>query len=430
MRAASCATPEWANRQFSRTAVTQGLPCPRAANPARRPPDSADVHVYDRWVMAAERVIVVGGGVIGTMHAVEACRRGWEVVHLEADAGPRRASVRNFGLVWVSGRAAGDELELALRARTLWQQLAGQVPDVGFRAVGSLTVATHPDELALMARAADQPDASARGFELVDEAGVRALNPVVKGEVGGGLWCREDAVVEPGSVLGALRAHLESTGHYRWIPGRQVVDVPISSGAGGATVIDHLGNRHHGTMALLCVGDRLTGLAGRVGAALAVAPLRRCRLQMMQTAPTMEHLTTAIADADTMRYYPAFDLPDRERLPAARADTAEWGMQLLVVQRSDGSLTIGDTHVYDEPFDFAVDESAYGGLRSRAEAILGWDLPPVVRRWAGEYTLATDGSIYWSEQIEPVVRVVTGPAGRGMTLSPAIAEQTWDEVTG
>ena len=58
-------------------------------------------------------------------------------------------------------------------------------------------------------------------------------------------------------------------------------------------------------------------------------------------------------------------------------------MQLLLVQRANGELTIGDTHVYDEPFDFAVDERVYEELRARAEAILGWQLPPVVRRWAG-----------------------------------------------
>jgi glycine/D-amino acid oxidase-like deaminating enzyme len=245
--------------------------------------------------------------------------------------------------------------------------------------------------------------------------------------VAGGLWCRTDAVVEPGAVLGALRATLEASGRYRWLAGRQVVDVAVRSGA-GVTVVDHLGDRHHGTLALLCIGDRLSGLGGRVGAALACAPIRRCRLQMMQTAPTAEPVATAIADADSMRYYPAFDLPARDRLPHVRPDTSDSGMQLLLVQRTNGCLTIGDTHVYDEPFDFAVDESVYDELRARAETLLGWELPPVVRRWAGVYTVATDDRIYWSHRIDPSVLVVTAPAGRGMTLSPAIAERTWDEL--
>jgi glycine/D-amino acid oxidase-like deaminating enzyme len=73
------------------------------------------------------RVVVVGAGVLGTMHALVAHRLGYEVVHLERDAGPRRASVRNFGLVWISGRAAGPELQAAQRARDLWEQLAGDI---------------------------------------------------------------------------------------------------------------------------------------------------------------------------------------------------------------------------------------------------------------------------------------------------------------
>jgi glycine/D-amino acid oxidase-like deaminating enzyme len=196
-----------------------------------------------------------------------------------------------------------------------------------------------------------------------------------------------------------------------------------------AVAVDHLGDRHDGAAVVLCIGDRLSGLGGRIGATLAAAPLRRCRLQMMQTAPAAEHLTTALADGDSLRYYPAFDLPGRTGLPAPAATTSEWGMQLLLVQRAAGGLTIGDTHTYDEPFDFAVEEHLYQDLAARAEAVLGWPLPPVVRRWAGVYTGVTDDRIYYRTTVDDGIVVVTGPAGRGMTLSPAIAEETWEELT-
>ena len=269
--------------------------------------------------MSVDQVVIVGGGILGTMHALEATNRGWEVVHLEADAGPRRASVRNFGLIWVSGRAGGEELDLALRARTLWERIASSCPGTGFRPDGSLTVARTDAELALMAEAASRPDAAERRTELLDASGVRDVNPAVKGDVAGGLWCRLDAVVEPGSVLGAVRQTLEATGRYQWLPGRQAVDVRSDGAPGhgpaGPTVTDNTGGHHQGALILLCVGDRLSDLGGRVGAALAEAPLRRCRLQMMQTAPRAERLPTALADADSMRYYPAYDLPGRASLP-------------------------------------------------------------------------------------------------------------------
>ena len=56
------------------------------------------------------RVIVVGAGVVGTLHAWHAVERGHEVVQIEREAEARGASLRNFGQIWVSGRAGGEEL--------------------------------------------------------------------------------------------------------------------------------------------------------------------------------------------------------------------------------------------------------------------------------------------------------------------------------
>ena len=90
--------------------------------------------VTGRRLTAGVSVVVVGGGVLGLMHALEARRRGHDVVHLERETGPRGASVRNFGLIWVSGRAGGPELDLARRSRARWEQIAAEVPGIGFRA--------------------------------------------------------------------------------------------------------------------------------------------------------------------------------------------------------------------------------------------------------------------------------------------------------
>src|SRR4051812_30209838 len=109
-------------------------------------------------------MVIVGGGIIGTMHAVMARRQGWHVTHLDRDVEPRSASVRNFGLVWVSGRAEGAELDAALRARELWEDIAATAPGVGFRPDGSVTVAQLPEELAVLEQVMARGDAEARGF--------------------------------------------------------------------------------------------------------------------------------------------------------------------------------------------------------------------------------------------------------------------------
>jgi len=352
------------------------------------------------------KAVIVGGGVLGTMHALAARRLGYEVTQLEREAEARGASVRNFGLIWVSGRRPGGELALALRARELWER----VPGIAFRAAGSLTLATRDTELALLKEASALPDAGQRGFELLDEAGVRAVNPAVRGAIAGGLYCRADAIVEPRLVLPALRDAARGPG-YEWLPGREVTEIEPNS------VRDHTGTWHRGDLVVLCTGAAARFLTG--------LPVRRVRLQMMQTVPFERIVTTALADADSLRYYPAYELPGRSRLAPQDPVAERTRAQLLLVQRADGSLTIGDTHSYDEPFGFDVDSDAYDHLRSRAEALLGGPLPRIQRRWAGVYSETTDDALYLRHQVAPGVVLVTAPGGRGMTCSPAIAEETF-----
>jgi FAD dependent oxidoreductase TIGR03364 len=376
------------------------------------------------------QVVIVGGGILGTMHAVLARRRGLAVTHLEREPDGRGASVRNFGLVWVSGRRAGPELALALRARELWESIAADAPGTGFRPHGSLTIASNEAELAVMREAAALPDARQREFEVLSATGVREVNPDLQGEFLGGLWCRADAIVEPRVALPALRSWLASTGPgYAWLPGHEAVEVAANG------VRDQFGQWHRGDLVVLCTGANFTGIAGphlAASGALASAPgaegrgLRRVRLQMLQTQPFAGRLTTAVADGDSLRYYPAFEVPSLPSLPPQAAVAAANRAQLLMVQRLDGSLTIGDTHEYDEPFGFDVDEAPYTHLLDRAFALLGTALPPVRRRWAGVYSEVTGTSaLYHRSAVKPGVVLVTGPGGRGMTCSPAIAEETF-----
>ncbi len=100
---------------------------------------------------------------VGTMHAWQAVARGHQVVQIERESEARGASLRNFGQIWVSGRAGGEELETALRARELWEGIGGRVPGLGFRPNGSLTPVRGPLELAVAEAAVARADAAARG---------------------------------------------------------------------------------------------------------------------------------------------------------------------------------------------------------------------------------------------------------------------------
>ncbi|MFJ7147028.1 TIGR03364 family FAD-dependent oxidoreductase [Streptomyces sp. NPDC100445] len=371
------------------------------------------------------RVTVVGGGVVGTMHAWQAVQRGHEVVQIERESEARGASLRNFGQIWISGRAGGEELETALRARELWQEIGARVPALGFRPNGSLTPVRSDLELAVSEAAVARADAPARGYELLTPDRARALNPALRGEFTAALHCARDAAVEPRTAQIALRAELARSPHYTFLPGREVREV-----IGENAVRDDHGDVHRADVVILATGAWLGGLVRElVGPDL---PVRRVRLQMMQTAPLDETLTTSVADADSFRYYPAYVSPALDRLdagqPQARTAAAH-RMQLLMVQRADGGLTIGDTHEYEHPFAFDTVEAPYDHLTGVVESLLGRALPPIRHRWAGVYAQCTDPrQVVHRQQVREGVWLVTGPGGRGMTCSPAIAETTANEL--
>ncbi|MGW2419217.1 TIGR03364 family FAD-dependent oxidoreductase [Streptomyces sp. NPDC001709] len=371
------------------------------------------------------RVTVVGAGVVGTMHAWHALRRGHRVVQIERETEARGASLRNFGQIWVSGRAGGEELETALRARELWEGIGARVPALGFRANGSLTPVRGPLELAVAEAAVARPDAAARGYKLLLPGEARALNPALRGDFTAALYCERDAAVEPRTAQLALRAELLKSPNYTFLPGREVREV-----TGAGTVRDDHGDVHRADAVVLCTGAWLGGLVRELaGPGL---PVRRVRLQMMQTDPLGEPLPTSVADADSFRYYPAYASPALDRLNAGQPQpetAATHRMQLLMVQRADGGLTIGDTHEYEHPFAFDTVEEPYEHLTGVVESLLGRPLPRIRRRWAGVYAQATEpGRVVHRQQVREGVWLVTGPGGRGMTCAPAIAETTANEL--
>ncbi|MFG2581625.1 TIGR03364 family FAD-dependent oxidoreductase [Streptomyces malaysiensis] len=371
------------------------------------------------------RVIVVGAGVVGTMHAWHAVERGHEVVQIERETEARGASLRNFGQIWVSGRAGGEELDTALRARELWEKIGGRVPALGFRPNGSLTPVRGELEVAVAEAAVARADAAARGYELLTPGEARALNPALRGKFDAALYCERDAAVEPRTAQVALRAELLRSPRYTFLPGREVREV-----IGERAVRDDHGEVHTGDAVVLCTGAWLGGLVRELAGP--DLPVRRVRLQMMQTGPLGEPLTTSVADADSFRYYPAYASPALDELNGRRPQAgtaAEHRMQLLMVQRADGGLTIGDTHEYEHPFAFDTLEDPYDHLTGVVEALLGRPLPKVRRRWAGVYAQCTDtGRVVHRQRVRHGVWLVTGPGGRGMTCSPAIAETTANEV--
>ncbi len=369
--------------------------------------------------LEGQRVVIVGAGVLGTMHALFALARGASVVHLERDLVPSGATVRNFGLLWVSGRAVGAELAMAQRARDLWEQIALDVPGIGFRANGSITLVNSLEELQVVQMALLREDAHARGFELLDREAVIGHNPALQGDFVSGLYCARDAAVESRVALGALRAFMEGTGHYDYRPGRELVGIEDHG------VIDHAGVHHSGDQVFLCLGATLSGFAADL---FEDEPLRKVRLLMAETEPLGLTLTTSIANGDSFRYYPGFTSFADELLDRQSPLEQEYAIQLLCQQRLHGGLTIGDTHESETPGLFETFDRPMDLIEAAARLVIGPEMPRIERRWSGVYhelRHPAPGEVYYRKEVAPGVSAITGAGGRGMTLAPAIAEESF-----
>ena len=369
------------------------------------------------------KILVVGGGIIGTTHARAALKEGHEVLHLERDSVPQSASVRNFGLIWVSGRKSGDELDVAIRAREIWEEIHRENAELIFRGNGSLTLAKNEAELRVMEECLSKSDARLRKWDILGKKETQKINPALRGNFMASLWCPLDGAVEPESVLTSLRQGLARNPLYMWRHSVDVID--IKSSENRVTAVAKSGEVFEGDFLILCPGADHSSLFKEQ---FDSAPIRKVHLQMMSTAPFDEQITTSIADGDSMRYYPGYDVPNLSKLPPQHPVAEKHHMQLLLVQRADGTITIGDTHAYDEPFPFSLDEEPYQYLHGIASDLFGRELPPIVRRWSGVYSQRTDGAVCDRRRIATNIISVTGPGGRGNSLAPAIAETTVKEI--
>ena len=156
--------------------------------------------------------------------------------------------------------------------------------------------------------------------------------------------------------------------------------------------------------------------------------LQRVRLHMAETEPLRRELTTSVTDGNSLRYYPVFRELAVALLEPQDEGLSRFGIQLMCQQRLDGRLTLGDSHEYEEPFGFHLCDEPLARIEQLARGVLGTPFPKIHRRWLGVYhqlANVTDDELYFRSEIAPGVVAVTGAGGRGMTLAPAIAEETF-----
>ena len=379
-------------------------------------------------------VCVVGAGILGLAHAFEARRRGLSVVLLERDGHAVGASVNNFGHLFAGSQPDGPLLELALAARERWLELAAAA-ELAIVREGTLIIARAADELAVLEQAAANP---LRQALMLSAEQALARVPLARAGVLGALHSRLDLRVDPRTAVARLAALLSRDAgvtllwrtHVHAVePGR--VDAMTAAGS------ELCGVRVEAAAIVVCPGHDYDRLAPELRSGL--TDLTRCRLQMLRVAaPAGRCYGPALATGLSLIRYPAFAAQApaaglAARLARERPELIAEGIHLLVTQRPDGDLIIGDSHRYGDTLDVFADERIDALLLAEAAALLGVPQLAVRERWLGTYTTrAATPETYAPFAVSrpmPTVRVVENVAGIGMTLAPGFAPVVLDELT-
>jgi glycine oxidase len=165
-------------------------------------------------------VLVVGAGAIGLSCAWRAAQRGMRVRVLERDQPGAGASGVAAGMLAPVGEATWGEdrlLDAALASHALWPEFAAEVAeaggvDPGLIAGGALHVALDRDEAAELRRRHELMQSLGLEAEWLGAGGCRELEPGLHPAVFGGVHAPHEAGVNPGALVGALRAACEATG--------------------------------------------------------------------------------------------------------------------------------------------------------------------------------------------------------------------------
>jgi FAD dependent oxidoreductase TIGR03364 len=356
---------------------------------------------------------VVGAGIVGLSCALAAARRRLKVVVIERDARARGASVRNFGLVTITGQDREGVWPRARRSREVWQEVAGQagIPIVN---QGLWIAARRPESGALL-EAFVRSDMSA-GCQLLTPSVARQRCPDLQTpDLEAVLWSPHELRVESRDAIPMLADWL-ARDHgvvFRWETAVHAVEPPRLDTSRGPAYAE---------ATVVCPGDDLVSLFPE---RLAAAGVGRCTLQMLRLqSPGFALPGTVMSDLSLVRYGGFASLPAadalRRRLESEQSDCLRHGIHLIVAQGSDGSLVVGDSHHYDDaPF---ADERVYELLFDEYRAVTGRAPPQVLERWSGTYAVAKDRTVLMDAPA-PRVRLVLVTSGIGASTGFAIGEE-------
>ncbi|MDL2401887.1 TIGR03364 family FAD-dependent oxidoreductase [Rhizobium mayense] len=364
---------------------------------------------------------VVGAGIVGLGVALAAARKGKKVVVVERNAKAIGASIRNFGFVTITGQRAGAHWARAMRARDIWAEI---VEEAGIPVIHRGLIMPARLEEAAVVLDAFLKTPMGEQCRLITSAEAADLVPALRLDaVKSTLYSPHELRVESSEALPKLATWLE---HKHQVDFRWNTAVRSVNGTRVET--------SHGTIeaeaVAICPGDDFSTLFPNV---IAAHPLTICTLQMLRVSPGQPTRFGAavMSDMSLARYEGFAALPEAvaldRRLDAEEAESRAAGIHLIAVQSADGSLVVGDSHVYGNAQQPFAQERFDRLILDEFDRIFDCPDRHVVNRWIGTYASSAERTVL-VERPADNVRIVMVTGGTGASTGFALGEQVADDL--
>jgi FAD dependent oxidoreductase TIGR03364 len=365
-------------------------------------------------------LLIVGAGILGLSAAIQAARAGLRVIVFEKDGAPVGATRRNFGMIGTSTLAHPENVwrQYALASRQFYQEIQAQT-DLSFAQRDGVYLANNHEEWQILQEFAALSPQHAIPSQLLSCNQIAAQYDYLDADLlQGGLLLREDYSVDPSRIGLALLDYARSQPNIRILTSACATGVASHPLNVSLTLAD--GHVYSAAKMLICHGAATDIL---YPAQLKQAGLKRCTLQMARTQPFHRALNASLYSGLSLRRYPAFEIcPSFATLMRVPIDplVTDYGLHILIKQRDDGSLIIGDSHEYhdlSEPPQYNQREVLNDFITDYCREQLGIVLPPIQERWNGEY-LSHPSELAWVTEPDPNIFLISAIAGKGMTTGP------------
>ena len=370
--------------------------------------------------MEKRTAIVIGAGIVGLATARALVLKGYDVKVIERNDKAVGASIRNFGMLWPIGQPDGELYERALQTKSIWKSICNEA-DIWYDEVGSLHVAQQQDEWEVLNELYDNFKKD-RKVEILKTGAISNICAAANTKnVIGGLYCKEEMIVNPVEAIALLPKYFEEKYKIEFLWGK------CASFINDTTVFVGTNEFYEADLIFICSGADFETLYPEE---FQKFPFTKCKLQMLRTIPQPDHwkMGAALCGGLSLIHYKSFTTAAsltnlKIRYQNEMSEYLDWGIHVMACQNNTRQITIGDSHEYANTHTPFINEKINKLIIDYLGKIANFPAMQIEEVWNGVYPKLTNGDtdIFYSP--EPCVYIINGLGGAGMTLSFGLAEE-------